>query len=532
MAYTSGSFTGILDLKAVLISYLTNTTIHGDDAWELVADNGFPKGTYFKVKGINEDDHFYIGMMYNEITSDTYKNWLYSGTVMRDKVANNILGITDDVVCTNTNNNIYTWNKQVISNPGHYYPYVWTQEPVYHKIVDTKCTANMSIVKEYDDGREYGKILSFGVFKQFDENLNWDEQGGALNYIKHPIPMMNFFRLLSGNLNQKMAITPPTMPGIGYPLLYTSNVNGVFDYPVSKYWIVKDKYSINVIVKNGKYWRTICVGMLPCYGEGTYPFPAMQVGSLGLTANGVNSPTSGDPDPTVGISLDLSDDDASFCNSLPIFPTRGVKSKFCPTQCAIMNPDGIWQFHGNFAQPANIFRFRMSGNNPVFAYPLYPPELYSPDEARLYPTDIDLSEYENGRNYSDITPHSDTFPMRGVYDYSRELTKVMLNQNLTVGEDGGSPDKITSVSSYIPRMFYTNTEPIQFGEIDTEEGKVLVIPNVWQGRLSWYKYYLNTDGATIPYDFWAREVLKTSYENMTYTYGNRHRMAIKLEGDI
>lgn len=529
MPYKTGKFTGISDLKQIITDYVTDVTIHGNDAWTLEADLPFPHGTYYKVKGIGKEDHFYIGVLYNNLTYSSYRNWLLNPLVV-DKLIAPQIGVPKNVPYYLTDNVITVCKREYTHRRDGCIDATNAVSDYSLVLTDSKCSSALSIVKSYDDNRGYGQYLSFGVFKQHDFNLDWGEMGGSRNFDEKKIPFINFYALKDGSIAQKIPFVPPTYPGFGYPMLYTSNADGVYDYPPSKYWVIKDKFGLTVVIKNGRYWRTLYVGMSSEYGQGTNPFPALQIGSTGITCNGVDSPAVPYTQPLIGLSIDLSNNDTSMCNSLPVFPTRGSTRLYAPTQVSAMTPEGMWINYGNYVQQVGIHY-----HDNLYDYHGFPLELfykYIPNGCSLYPTDNDTFEYETSRNYDDVQPHRDEYPFRGRYNYGQTFSPLILNKDIQDIRDGNKPDRITAVQCSIPRMYYANCEPVYYGEVDTDSGKMLIIPNVWQDRLSYYNYHLDPADRHIQSYFWRREDILAEYENMNYLYKGRNRMAIKLEGEL
>lgn len=76
MPWIKGEATSFEDLIEQTISYMTDKEIHGEDAWELMRNEPWPKGTILKCKGLKAGDHFYLGLMPLDIVKeDTYRRW-------------------------------------------------------------------------------------------------------------------------------------------------------------------------------------------------------------------------------------------------------------------------------------------------------------------------------------------------------------------------------------------------------------------------------------------------------------------------
>lgn len=87
MPYLKGSATDFDDLIAQIVAWTTDATIHGDDAWELMISEPWPKGTILKAHGWDEGEHQYIGMMHQTfVVGQTYNAWYSQRSVIDSEV--------------------------------------------------------------------------------------------------------------------------------------------------------------------------------------------------------------------------------------------------------------------------------------------------------------------------------------------------------------------------------------------------------------------------------------------------------------
>lgn len=530
MANLKINYTSMQHLANEIKLYVTNPG--HDNPWILVSEKDFPYGTFFKVPGKKEEDHFYVGMMLTNLTSTTYRDWFFMKDnldryVVRHK---DVLNLPMEKPYTTSGYSIYTYSP---SNdpipPGYIGGYRgWRRDNVSYNIFDSRGRQVFDITKHYssDSAKSYGSYISFGVFKQFNSNLKWDEQGGAMNFRQHPIQFTQWYLRNSNQAYLGKAFYPPTMPGIGYPMLYTNtNLESPYNPNHREAWMIKDKYSMNVIIRNGKFWRTICVGMGSSYDDETYPFPAIQIGSMGLTPVGEDVPNGGSSNPVKGIALDLLDDNTSMCNSLPLFAPRAKSYANCPSSCAMMTPEGIWRFYSNSNQDVDIFY--KSGVPDRHAFPLKKFVMDDPSGTYLHPSLNDIGEYAESLTYHDVDPHRNEYPIKGGYDITHTFIQSFLYHDFKINKDGNKPDRNTGVDTLLPRMYYANAEPKYYGEMTIDEDKYLLIPNIWKDRLPYYNYYLDSSQFGINSEFWETDRLLKNHDEM-HQHSELYRMAIKL----
>lgn len=76
---TSGTAKSFDDLIAQLIAWVTDETIHGDDAWNVMRSEPWPRGTILRAHGRRKGEYQYIGLMPNTIVKgETYPKWLFT----------------------------------------------------------------------------------------------------------------------------------------------------------------------------------------------------------------------------------------------------------------------------------------------------------------------------------------------------------------------------------------------------------------------------------------------------------------------
>lgn len=71
-----GTAASFEDLIAIVSAWATDSAIHGDDAWQLMRSDAWPRGAIFKARGRKEGEVLYLGLMANRIEKGkTYAEW-------------------------------------------------------------------------------------------------------------------------------------------------------------------------------------------------------------------------------------------------------------------------------------------------------------------------------------------------------------------------------------------------------------------------------------------------------------------------
>ena len=108
MPHLIGYASSFEDLLGQLTAWATDSAIHGQDAWELMRSDPWPRGTILKAHGWEENEHFYVGLMPTAIQKGvSYKNWFYDPKVMlsefvwHKKGLGLTMGLDNEIICAN-----------------------------------------------------------------------------------------------------------------------------------------------------------------------------------------------------------------------------------------------------------------------------------------------------------------------------------------------------------------------------------------------------------------------------------------------
>lgn len=454
MPYMKGKASSYQDLLSQIISYVTDTNIHGEDAWELKRNDPWPRGTIFRAHGIKSNSHFYIGLMpLDIIPGETYRNWLSQPDVMGERII---------------------WNPRYLNMLLDF-----SVGNMNATIINGKQTINYTINADIFVNKAHAMFL--GAFKQYDDGLNWDELPGGM-YLDKNVGLMKQHSYVgaAGSEPSEMLIEPPIPPGIGYPAFGMD-----WDYPLSgsfEFWLVKDASRLTIITHlvnslGEECWDAGHVGMLVPYGtEGQkqdYPFPAVVVGpTSGAVCYGMNDyyRHSSYPFNNIGIRFDYTYKNTSLVRSVPSYPTAPLDTANAVSQIMVHVPNGDWAYVVNWIQGTQIITVpNYGGGYPNYYYANAQPSIQTASPFYLRPTITDL----------DKTMH--------VYDTSPppDDTHVNVTYQLEPLEIIDAVNGYQNMLGHIKGMYWPSIRPAKYGEVIVNGKKCLMLPNVTENR-QWY----------------------------------------------
>lgn len=447
MPYFKGTATSFDDLVSKIVTWATDTDIHGDDAWEVMRNDPWPRGTIFKAKGMQGEDHCYIGLMcLNMQVGKTYRDWLLSP----ENVGKYIV-----------------WSANALNRPGSSFMMIGDTIEIYNDRYDHTDGTRAYAVSNPEIIISDCKILVFGVFKQYSDDLDWSEQPGSVVFPND----VGLIQLSVGGIGVK----PPLYPGLGYPgigMSYAEPTDGFFNF-----WVTKDSSHITVIVKNKQYWDVGHAGMLiPYQSNIQYPFPAVMASSC----SGLVGAISGN---TIGAKFDYSYSNWMLSRGMPAFPTTLKDSSTTISQVCLCLPDGTWQFFSNWLQ-------QITGEGTI-KKPVRPTNM----NYYIKPTCIDLA------GLVQVYPTIDTY----------QLEPLDFIQNTT---------DCSNILGRMRNIFWPSQKIYIYGETMVNGKLHLIIPNNWEDR-PWYIYPQNT--AIIN----AGQLLQMQQEITRYS--NQMNIMIRLE---
>ena len=451
-----GTTNTLSELIKIITNYVTDVNIHSDDAWQKLQQKAFPYGTIIKAPAYKEGEYMYLGMLFNYIQQGvTYNDWFYNS------------GEVDYLIPKNTAS--YTYSLMGENN------------------------GVLDIFKASAD------TLHFGIFKQFSEGLKWYEQGGKLDIHRTDLkllPQIKVVHLVGAWGSYWEEFNSPVYPTVCYPALTMSDNNKGEQI---QYWLVKDRHSLTVTIRHGKFWQSISFGLLKGINKETYPFPAyIGGGTIGLVGYGYTQNVSATRTykPVYGMSVDY-DNNLMACTNGNLLSAGKVenmaddrpdtRNNRIPSQMLVMTPSGEWDWFANYKQSFN-YKARPSYNVP-------PSEYFFPTTQaervylgnNIYPNGTD--KYELGRLYDPTSLNKVSQFLYPIYPVAGSLDS---NYKEFVG--------------FIPNNKMLSYKPMIYGEQLINGKKVLVIPNNVDKRVFAYPCTVGIS------DKWKWEELQAEYE--------------------
>jgi len=457
MPYLKGTATSLSSLLGQITAWVTDEAIHGTDAWTVKRSDPWPRGTIYEAKGLNGINKSYIGLLPLDIVAGiTYKNWIQSSA----NIGRHLI-----------------WNKNALNKQGMAYIHV-NGSNTFQIITEGTTNYTSYMLNSPEIAYKSSSAIVFGVFKQYNDGLDWNEQPGSIEFGNLGQYPLNYSLSTGGNPK----ITPPIYPGVGYPgigMAYGST-------NLFKFWLTKDACRLTVVINNGDHWDVGHAGMLvPYQSRMQYPFPAVVAGSNSGLRTVVTKTTSAT---TFGTMIDYTSDNNSMSRSLPCVPCVNTSNGTATnSQLMVCLPDGEWQSFTNWTQSL------------VAASTNYPAYFARP--ARVSPT----AGYQVRPLNTDVTKVSSVLD-----DTATFATETFdLVQNDATSGSAGMLGHLYNMSW--PGLGST------FGEVTLSGKKCVILPNGWEDRL------------------WAVPLVSPAYDsvNATYseitTYGKQFRMLIRLE---
>ena len=427
MPYLKGTATSLDNLLAQITAWVTDTNIHGTDAWTVKRSDPWPRGTIYEAKGLNGTNKSYIGLMRLDlIKGSTYKNWLLTNK----NIGKNLI-----------------WHKKGINLDGA--AFLYNDGELTFKVLTDKTNASGAYTLYTLSGVEIvntsSNALVFGSFKQYNEGLDWNEQPGGIEVGElgqYPI----YYKAATGILTK---INPPIYPGLGYPgfgMATTDTIDRYFEF-----WITKDASNLTVVIQNGIQWDMGHAGMLKAYhSRMQYPHPAVVAGSNTGLRMVLSSSVKGN-------LVDYSYNNYSLSRSLPCTPcTDTTIIANTSSHVKVCLPDGKWQNFSNWTQTLATG----SDTSGTWSYVTRPVTVGDSLGYQVRPISTDLT---------------------GVQDSLFNTTIAMEPFDLVQNDaTSGSVGMLGSLH----HMAWPGVDG-PYGEVTVNSKKCLLIPNGWEDRL-WY----------------------------------------------
>lgn len=466
MPYQKGTATGFDDLVTQIIHWTTNEEIHGDEAWELMRSEPWPKGTILKAHGWESGEKQYLGLMPAKLYKGvSYKNWFYTEKVFTEEWVWNQKGLN---IKPGIDIGYYRQNPQDPESPLFGYPMnriavninnnpsVTTFALDYQGHVTD--STSYTFLDVPDIVEKSSQAMFLGVFKQYAPDLDFDKQAGGQ---RPPVQAKPLKYLNSKQINTYTTFTPPVYPGIGFPAI-GMDIEGPIGETID-YWLIKDRHRLIIVTFNSGFWDVAYLGFIEPYHKPTeYAFPAAVIGGttgvipVGETVAYFNSPL-----PETGFRFDFSTKNWSLSRGLPTFaasPWNGSWSdESAFSQAQLLLPDGEWKSFANWCIRKEVISVYTGSSYPNYYYGHKEPERVPSLIHYIRPTITNL-----GRTchiLDDITTY--------------QLEPIEFIQ-----------DRIDAKNCFgrLWRMYWPSCPIKNYGEQTIDGKKYLVVPNGWEGR--------------------------------------------------
>jgi hypothetical protein len=470
MPYIRGHAESFEDVISQVITWATDTNIHGSDAWELMRNEPWPRGTILKAHGWEEGEHFYIGLMPHQVeVGKTYANWFMQKSILSTG---------------------FVWAKEGLNLAPNTY---FTTSGLQVTIPKEKGSYVANFVKTPEIFFKNAKIMYGGVFKQYAEGLEWHEQAGGITLDKIGVMPLQYIvtdtQYAAPSYPTVLQMpNPPIYPGVGYPAI-GMDITGPLD-GILEYWIVKDAHRMTIVVRNRGYWDVLHLGFLEPYAiQSQYPFPAVAIGGTsGAVATCVlSAQTAGGyyEAPTItGILFDYRPSNWSLTHSIPPFASIPFDDKNSISNANIMLPDGRWQTFANWVQGVTVEITRDYRGYLTNRYFL-----------RNKPARTHVLQHYIRPGCSDLNTTQHVYDPAGVgITYQMEPIEF-------VDATADSP----SLLGKLWGMYWPSMRVAQYGESIINDKKYLVLPNSWEGR-RWH--IMNNFTTTSDYDLLLQQELE------------------------
>lgn len=424
-------------LVEAISAWVTDSTIHGADAWELMRDAPWPYGTIYKAKGRADGDRQYIGIMPNQYNKGvTYDNWFFT-----EKNLSSYFLWGKDIFDTLT----YLQNKAFLREiPPAEFNFAH-REIIFR---NSGGTYYFYFPDPVDIFKNSAQALHFGTFKQFS-GAPFADLGGAMDFgsvnIRPYYVRISYSPISGRGYTTSFPFIPPVYPGCGYPALtldYSGAMDGYIDY-----WLIKSASYLIVAIRNGDVWEAAFAGQFEPYDAmEEYAFPAAAIGGTsGLREISENQSViindRWETRPVSGMMFDYRPHAWELTRSIPPFAAVPEDSESAPSPVMVMLPDGRWQGFSNYVQGSDLI-----------------PRALSATAFYVRPGEKDISDF-----FSDIDEEKD--------EHLLEPLEFLQGQ----GDRKG-------VLGRIPQMFLPSRQIQKYGEIVSDGVKYLSLPNGWEGR--------------------------------------------------
>ncbi len=457
MPYIQGTATDHDDLIAQLCTWVSDAEIHGADAWEVMQQEPWPKGTIIKAHGWGEGEHFYIGFMPKKvIQGTTYKEWL----TQKDVMLREFVWSRNGLRISPTTSPIFISGTTVTVGEGE--------------------SSSSYSLSEPEIFQRSAWPLFLGAFKQYSPGLDWQEQAGASSIAPKGFPL--FYTTREPGLKK---FTPPLFPGVGFPAI-AMNIDGPMS-GVFKFWATKDRHRIVLVTNDSGFWNVAHLGFLePYHKPHEYACPLCVIGGTsGAKTMGQSifmNPGDAYPTPTLGFRFDYSVKNADLSSGLPVSAAAPANTSSTWTdenylsQVQLMLPDGTWSSFFNWLNKEETLT-DACGSSISYSYANKEPELNTEAKNYVLPTNGNVGKLQHIYTTASEDPIYSLSPLELAHGTSEATMRA---------------DVLGSVWG----IYWPSSKVLRYGEVTFEEKKFLVVPNLYEGR-RWYYPHGKTDITSI-----------------------------------
>lgn len=483
MPYLNGHATSFDNLIQQVIDWTTDESIHGDDAWELMRNEPWPKGTILKAHGWEDGEKQYIGLMPQTFRiNDTYPKWFCQPEILAREFVYNKKGLGLPIDAKNV-------------SIGTNYVSVGVYNSVTGEAPTTYTFSSPDIFSSNS------QALFFGVFKQYSDGLDWHEQAGGATQPVRPKDVKYWARNPRYTTYNPTNFSPPTYPGVGFPSIGI-DVGGFVD-GLAEFWLIKDRHRLIITINNGGFWEVVHVGFFePYHKPNEYAFPACVIGGTSGVMPVIEPYRYYNSQYytwEAGCKFDYSPRNWLLTHGNVLFASTywdGLASwsdDQAVSQAQVMLPDGTWQSFYNYAIRKELVTEHYYYGEPPYQVVNKEPEQPSVMNNYIRPTYTNLSDTAN-------IYHQD-----GDIKNTYQLEPIEFVQK--------NPHTSTNnVLGKLWRMYWSSNRVARYGKQRINGKLHLVLPNTWETRkfhMPHGLYRVMSDAAILAYQTRIEKISNT-----------------------
>lgn len=491
--YTGSTSVFLDNLLDDITDYVTDTAIHGKDAWTLIRSKATPYGTVFKIPNYQENEYGYVALMRDNLrVGSSYWNWLKQPANLGKHFVTHSRGLN-----LGFNSLFSVDTKGVVSIYGHVGATVLAGvkadgTKIYSANYSSGAAKTLSFSPQPEIFASNADVIFFSMFKQYEDEFEWNDlMGNQRKSIM--IKPLKYTRAGSGQTNPNLC-DPPLYPGVGSPAIgYSPEFFSTTDDDKRTVYIVKTRHNLMVIIHFCGRWDMASVGFFETFDtQSEYSFPAMTIGGTSgvLPVAELHHYSGGGYGTDVveeGFYLDYSEKNITFARGVPTFAatwwdkTAKFLDDYMYSQVQAILPNGEWQSFANFGLSQDVYYHKERG---YFFQAHKEPARISNSRYFIAPSFSDLSSTVNLLPTS--MPNTPDFEnnIAGQNKQNYYLEKLYLVQR---AEDNINQNML----GMIKNIFWCSSPVTRYGEYVINGKTMLVIPNSWENRKYHFKNYFS-----------------------------------------